>query len=91
MGDREKIRERDRETEKQGSPEAGLMLTQCRSRAHPKQNLSSPDVGLELMNHEIMTRTKVRHLTTELPRRPEPVLSSHCSAFTAGSRYSNRP
>ena len=44
----EEQREREREREEQGSPETGLMF-------YPKQGSISPDVGLELMNHEIMT------------------------------------
>ena len=52
MGQRERIpggTERGEERER----EAGL--TQSRARVHPKWGSSSPDMGLELTNHEIMT------------------------------------
>ena len=51
---REGGRERKRQSERE-NPMKGRERERQRSMAHPKRGLSSPDVGLELTNHEIMT------------------------------------
>ena len=50
---RERENVRGRERGKERGRETGL--TQSRAQAHLKWGLSSPDVRLELTNHEIMT------------------------------------
>ena len=48
--------QREREREREGKPQEGEKEREReRSGAHPKWGLSSPDMGLKLTNHEIMT------------------------------------
>ena len=51
------------EREKRGLPRARVVffLTQSGAHIHPKWGSSSPAMGLELMNCEIMTQAEVNH------------------------------